>query len=33
VQQLLSKLTRAYAVREALQAAQSCPGAVVSQLG
>ncbi len=33
VQQLLSKLTRAYAVREALQAAQSCPGAVVNQLG
>ncbi|OUT72010.1 MAG: hypothetical protein CBB79_07145 [Synechococcus sp. TMED19] len=32
VQQLLSKLTRAYAARDALKAAQSCPGAVVDQL-
>ena len=32
VQQLLSKLTRAYAARDALKAAQSCPGALVDQL-
>ena len=32
VQQLLSKLTRAYAARDALEAAQSCPGALVDQL-
>ena len=32
VQQLLSKLTRAYAARDALKAVQSCPGALVDQL-